>query len=450
MRRRVRVRALRPRLMLVVAIGSGVVLALLTVAFNAILGARLDRDADDLLRQRAAAHLATLRTGGGRLRLAEAPDEGSVDTPIWVFAGRRTLERPVAPPSEQRAARALAGGPRRSAEVAHADSRLYAVPVIAGGRRLGTIVAGASLAPYEHSAHTALVASSLFALAVWIAIVLASRWAIGAALRPVAEMTAQAERSSETDLDRRFGEGKPYDEVTRLAATFDRLLARLAASLRRERSFSAEVSHELRTPLAKLVAEADVALGRERAPDEYRRALGSIRREAMEMARTLDTLLAAARAETGTTRTVSDARDAVRAATRACEDQARDYGIAIELDLPPTPVPVGADSAAVERVLVPLIENGCRYAAHTVTIGLERIGGDARLSVADDGPGVDEHLRARLFEPGIRDGDGDGGHAGAGLGLALARRLADALGGDVEHVVADGRGARFDVRLPAV
>jgi signal transduction histidine kinase len=435
--------------MVVVAAGAAVVLALLTVAFNVILDQRLDRDVNDLLRQRASAHLATLETGGGHLRLPEAPDEGAVDAPIWVFADGRTLERPAAPPADQRAAAALAGTARRTSEVAGTDTRLYAVPVVAGGRRLGALVAGASLAPYERTARTALVASSVFALVVLVAIVLAARWAIAAALRPVAEMTAQAERSSETDLDRRFGSGEPYDEVTRLAATFDRLLARLGAGLRRERSFSAEVSHELRTPLAKLAGEADIALQRERSPEEYRRALVAIRRGATDMARTLDTLLAAARAESGGTKTVSDARDAVAAAARACEADAGEHGVRIEVDVPPGAVPVGADAAAVERILMPLIENGCRYAAQTVTIRLVRVEADACLSVEDDGPGVDERLRGRLFEPGVRAADGNSGHGGAGLGLALSRRLARALSGDVEYMAA-GHGASFRVRLPAV
>jgi two-component system OmpR family sensor kinase len=281
-----------------------------------------------------------------------------------------------------------------------------------------------------------------------VAIVLAARWAIAAALRPVAEMTAQAERSSENDLDRRFGGGEPYDEVTRLAATFDRLLARLAAGLRRERSFSAEVSHELRTPLTKLVTEADIALRRERAGSDYRRALLAIRRGAADMARTLDTLLAAARAEAGGTGAVSDARSAVTAAVAACEGAAGDRGVQIAVDVPVGAVQVGAEAAAVERVLVPLIENACRYAERSVRVGVQRADGEVRLTVSDDGPGVDPSVSERVFEPGVQAAEGsDDGHAG--LGLALARRLARALNGDVEHVGSDG-GATFRVRLPAV
>jgi signal transduction histidine kinase len=95
-----------------------------------------------------------------------------------------------------------------------------------------------------------------------------------------------------------------------------------------------------------------------------------------------------------------------------------------------------------------LIENGCRYAAHAVTVGVKRVAGEVCLSVSDDGPGVDDRVRDRLFEPGAH-ADGRVPHDGAGLGLALARRLARAIGGDVEHVP-DAVGATFRVRLPAV
>src|SRR4051794_25723667 len=133
--RRLRVRALRPRLLLVVAVGATLMLALLTTAFNVVLDARLDSDVNDLLRARASAHLETLDTTDGKLRQEEAPDQGAADTPIWVFSGTRALERPSAPAADQRAADSLAGGPRRKLEVAASDRRLLAVPVIAGGRR---------------------------------------------------------------------------------------------------------------------------------------------------------------------------------------------------------------------------------------------------------------------------------------------------------------------------
>ena len=110
-------------------------------------------------------------------------------------------------------------------------------------------------------------------------------------------MTEDAAAWSEHDLDRRFELGDPYDELTRLAATLDALLDRLAASMRHEQRLTAELSHELRTPLARISAEAELALSRPRTGDDYRAGMEAIGRSAEQMTRTIDALMAAARQE---------------------------------------------------------------------------------------------------------------------------------------------------------
>ena len=111
--------------------------------------------------------------------------------------------------------------------------------------------------------------------------------------------------------------GSRSDELTSLAATLDSLLERLTVSLRREQRFSAEMSHELRTPLARIQAEVELALRRERPSEEYRAALEAIARSAQQMTRTVDALVAAAREASSTTRGSSDARTSVSRAIEA-------------------------------------------------------------------------------------------------------------------------------------
>ena len=164
-----------------------------------------------------------------------------------------------------------------------------------------------SLAPYEQTRRTALVGSLAFGGLVLLLVGLASRWLLASSLRPVARMTRQAAAWSERDLERRFGLGEPHDELTELAATLDGLLDRIAASLRREQRFSAELSHELRTPLARVIAETELALRREREPNEYRAALEAAHRSARQVARTVDALVAAAGHEAGAALGTADA-----------------------------------------------------------------------------------------------------------------------------------------------
>ena len=124
-----------------------------------------------------------------------------------------------------------------------------------------------SLDPYEETATTALVGSVLLAVLLLGAVTLMTRWILGRALLPVSRMTEDAAAWSDHDLDRRFDLGEPYDELTRLAATLDALLERLAASIRHEQRFAAELSHELRTPLARISGRdgADAAQGADAA-----------------------------------------------------------------------------------------------------------------------------------------------------------------------------------------
>ncbi len=445
------VRGIRGRLCLAVLLAVAAALAVLTAAFNLVIGGTLERHADDLLRGRADAQLAVLKPIGDRLTLGEAPDEAAVDTPVWVFSHGRTLEAPArATPSLDAAALSLAAGGPRFRTLPATDTRLYAVPVVAHGRRLGSVVVALSVAPYEQTKRTALIGSIVFAALLLLTVALAARWLLASALQPVARMTAEAAAWSERDLDRRFALGEPHDELTSLAATLDELLDRLAASLRREQRFSAELSHELRTPLAKIVAEAELALRRERKPPEYRAALELILRNAQQLTRTVEALVAAAQHESGAPRGTADAYAVAAETVEGCAGLAAERAVAVTAKQPAGTLRVGVERDLAERILQPIVENACRYARGRVDIVVAREAGRVVYVVTDDGPGVADDERAAIFEPGVRGSAGraNGARSGAGLGLALARRLARSASGDVE-AAANGGGARFVVTLPA-
>lgn len=441
-------RDVRTRLLLVVVFALVLALAVAIFGFNRLFTSTNEHNANALVRNRAVSALATLELGGGRIRIGETRNDEQIDSRVWIFEGTRELETPPAPPAVARAARALAGGPPVIRDVADADTRLYALPVSANGRRLGTVVAATSLAPYEQTERTALIDSIILAL-VLLAIVGATVWwLLAAALRPVLRMTEQAEVWSERELDSRFDLGPPHDELTRLGATLDRLLDRLAASLRHERRFSAELSHELRTPLARILAETELALRRERTPGEYRAALEDVRRNATQVSRIVDSLVAAARHEASSSSGTSDAHAVVVEAVEHCAPLAAERNVVVEIDAPPGALRIGIDGDLAERILEPVVENACRYGRSHVRVRLGRTAGRVLVSVEDDGAGVRDDERERIFEPGARGSAGSANGAGAGLGLALARRLARSASGDVEAVAHDG-GAMFAVRLPA-
>src|SRR5437667_96654 len=377
---------LRRRLLLVVLATVALVIAALVAGFNVVLARTLDGDARDLVRSRATARVASLRIDHGHLSVGEAPDSRSSDAYVWVFAGARPLERPNTGTAIDLAARGLAAGPARFVDVARSDTRLYGTPVVAGGRRIGTVVAAVSLAPYEQQRRTALIASLVFGAVVLLLVGLAARWLLAASLRPVVRMTRQAAAWSERELDHRFALGPPHDELTELAATLDALLDRLAAGLRRERRFSAELSHELRTPLARIIAESELALLRERPPCQYRDALELVHGNARRLAQTVDALVAAARHEAGAPRGTADAFAVASQAVDACSALAAERGLRLEAEPPARPIRLGVEADLAERILQPVVENACRYGRSAVQLSVARSDGAVAYSVADDGP----------------------------------------------------------------
>ena len=234
------------------------------------------------------------------------------------------------------------------------------------------VVAGVSLAPYHHTQRIALVGSLALAAALLVLVALVARWMLRAALRPVARMTADAEAWSEHEPNRRFAAGKPYDELSQLAATLDGLLDRLAAGLRREQRFSAEMSHELRTPLAKVRAEAELALRRERQPDEYRQALETILRNTQQMSAAIEMLVSAAQQESGLARGRSSAEAALRDVAETCSALVAERGIDLSVGSLPAPLDVGVDLDVAVRVLQPVVENACGFATSRVDLSAER------------------------------------------------------------------------------
>ena len=438
---------IRSRLLLVVVAAVVVSVAGLVAGFNLVLGRSLDRDSRDLVRSRAAAELGSVGVRNGRLTTSETSDERASDAFIWVFEGSRLLERPRTEAAVDQAARALATGPSRFRDVPESDARLYSVPIVDRGRRVGTVVAGVSVSPYEATRGAALIASIVFGVLVLIVVAILVRWLVTASLKPVVRMTRQAAEWSDNDLDQRFALGPPHDELTELAATLDGLLDRVAASLRHERRFSAELSHELRTPLARVLAESELALRRDREPEEYREALEVVRRSADQLSRTIDALLAAARFEAGGDVGLANAGEVAASAAAACAGLAASREVAVEVVPDAGALRIGVDPDLAERILQPVVENACRYGSSRVRVDVARENSSVVFAIVDDGPGVADDERESIFEPGVR-GQGANGSAGAGLGLALSRRLARTVHGDV-YAETSADGGRFLIRLPA-
>jgi two-component system, OmpR family, sensor kinase len=442
----------KDRLLLAVLVTVAVALISMTVAFNMVLISTLMADADSRLSKLAQdeGHMIAVSENG--VTLPQPTGQLSeLGSQVWVFVGGSTVSGPTVDPDIAAAAKALDGTENVYVNVPGHEVRLFSAPLYFKDNRIGTVVTGLSMASVYRTQRVTLIATAGFTAVLLIIVGFAGRWLLGAAFRPVSRMTAEAEAWSTEDLDRRFDMGEPYDELTQLAHTLDGMLDRLAASLRREQRFSAEVSHQLRTPVAKIKAEAELALRRTRDPEYYQEALGSVLYSADQMARTVEALLAAAQEEGSLARGRADVWQVLADVVSSVGVLADENEVEVNVRPPARDLRVGVERAIAAQILQPVVENACRFARTEVLLGAGRNGKEVYFLVEDDGPGVAESEKERIFEPGVR-GTASAGERntarGAGLGLSLARRLARAASGDVE-VESGPMGASFKVRLPA-
>jgi signal transduction histidine kinase len=424
---------LRTRLLATSLLTLALGLGALVVAGNILLAVQIHATQSSLLRERADALLATVAVRDGHVVVREAPNDAHLDRQSWVLDGATVLERPASVDPGLDAAAVRLG---RTAQVGDHegpdDTRLRVQPVLdADDRPVGAIVVALGEESLERVQKAVLLGSVVIAALVVLAGGLAVRRAVDGALRPVARMTDAAREWGSHDLDRRFALGPPTDELTRLAATLDELLGRIAASRRHEQRFAGEVAHELRTPLAGMRARAELALA-SGDPDEQAQALRAVIAQGERLDAAIGALLAIARQEIDPAQGTSDLAAIARGFDGVTVDAADGLPLA------------EGEEEIVRRALAPLVDNARRHAATRVMIELTADGDRVRAAVRDDGPGVDPALGETVFEPGVR-GDREGG---AGLGLPLARRLARSCGGDV--VTGPGPGGCFVLELPAL
>ncbi|MER5430223.1 HAMP domain-containing sensor histidine kinase [Streptomyces sp. NPDC002588] len=436
-------RTLRGRLSLVALTTATLLMLVLTVAFNAVAGHRLQHQADDELRTRAAAVATTIDTSGTTVRVLETSHDELLDTNVWIYAGRRLLEEPPNAGPLTRVADALAGRGGRRCVIAdvHGPLRLCSQPV-SGEKSRATVVTALDLSPYRSSADTLLL-GSLALDAVMLACTYAlTRLAVGRALRPVRTMTDQATQWSAVTSEERFGSMRHPAELARLGMSLDAILDRIRTLLRHERQLTGELSHELRTPLSRIIAELDWWQTRPRTTDQTR-ATHQVIADATESMRTIcDTLLNDAR---GGTLTAPGTAEVLPTLRRVAELLDTPIHLTVTTDDPR--LEAGVPPALLERIVSPLLTNACRYAHSLVAVRAYRTPDGVRIDVIDDGPGVPPSFSGRLFEPGQRADPRDG-HRGAGLGLPLARRLARSVGGEVTYDPGHTPGARFVISLP--
>ena len=274
----------------------------------------------------------------------------------------------------------------------------------------------------------------------------------------VGRLVGAAETLSSGDLSTRIGDVEGGPELNQLARTLDTMTERLETTIAGEQKAVAvrddlitAVSHDLRTPLAGLRAMVEAIDDRVvEDPETFRRYAAEMRGSLAALVTLVDDLFELVQIDAGAIRAESDRAtldEVVGSVLAACGAQAVEKGVTVETSLE------GTEGALVSprltRALQNLVQNAIR---HTPADGTVRIFGlrdrdMIELAVEDTGEGIPELVLERVFEPFWR-GEASRSEKGAGLGLAVAKRIVEAVGGDMSVRSTLGRGSRFSVVVP--
>ena len=307
-----------------------------------------------------------------------------------------------------------------------------------------------SRASINHAVNNLLLIELLVAAAALALATLLVFQSTRTALRPLSSVIETARRIARGDSNLRLDPSRTDTELGSLAQAFDQMVDALEKAMEEARAsdaatrrFLADASHELRTPIAALQASIETLLREQPERPESDRLEAAVARESERLGRLVDDLLGLARLEAHPARTPVDLATVVRPLIE--DAHARAPGAAITLSAE-NDATVSGDPDALERVLRNLIDNALAAIQPTgrIDVQLRRHDGCTEALVADDGPGVPEHERQRIFERFVRLDPSRPGH---GLGLAIARRIAQQHDGDLT-CDATPHGAIFTLSLP--
>ena len=266
---------------------------------------------------------------------------------------------------------------------------------------------------------------------------------------PLREMAVAAEAMARGDYSRRVT-ATSHDEVGALAQTFNDMAAQLAETDRVRRDLVANVSHELRTPITALQAKLENLVDGVEAPD--RETFETMLAQVERLGRLVQQLLDLSRLEAGVVpleRAAFPVEPLLEVAVREQQLHAPSVDVAVIVE--PADLTADGDPERVHQVVANLLENAVRFTplGGTVEVRAHRSDQGVTIEVADEGPGIPDADRSRVFERFYRaDAARSSLEGGAGLGLAIARWIVDLHGGDIHPERRDPRGCRMVVTLP--
>jgi two-component system OmpR family sensor kinase len=319
------------------------------------------------------------------------------------------------------------------------------------------LLLAASLHDVDSTLHRLLLIELLVTALVLSGIAAVGLWVVRLSLRPLDAIGATAAAIAGGDLTRRIERAEDKTEVGRLGLALNAMLSQIESSFkareaseRKLRRFVADASHELRTPLAAVRAYAELfTRGAASRPVDLARSMTGIRRESERMSLLVDDLLLLARLDEG--RPLERDLVALDEVVHDAVETARTLDPERQLDVDLEAAAVVGDRDRLRQIVDNLLSN---VRAHTpprtpVRVSIDRVNGNARVTVADRGPGMTAEQAEHVFERFYRtDASRTRASGGVGLGLSIVAAVAEAQGGTVAVESAVGRGTSFHIDLP--
>ena len=393
--------------------------------------------------QKELTELSELWASGAIFEVSEA--DGS-----WIFRSPRFL-LPQLP---------LPAPPRRGVSflTSNLDSQQYRIAqqrVSIGGYTF-QINAAVPTEPFDQALDNFRLIEKRFLPLLVVLASLLGYWLSGRSLAPVNQIIQSAEQIGVQNLSQRLQVPKARDELQRLTLTLNAMLERIESSVKRIRQFTANASHDLRTPLSLIRTHAELALRRNRTEAEYREAFARILSASEETTQLIEALLTLARADAGAAHLKFrelDLTPVLQKVALQAPALALSEGLSFSSNLCEDPLFLRADPAAIETLLLAVLDNAVKYtpAGGFVRLRSFAVSGQAVIEVEDTGVGIAPEDLPHIFDRFFRADQARSREVpGSGLGLSIAQWIAETHKGRIEVESHVNSGSLFRILLPRV
>jgi two-component system, OmpR family, sensor kinase len=285
-----------------------------------------------------------------------------------------------------------------------------------------------------------------------------SAFYVGRSLAPIKALTQHAASMARRVTNRSgfwspLPVSSPYDELSRLAETFNHLFQGIDSAVGQLRQFVTDASHELRTPLSVLHGETELLLSKPRSAEEYRKTLSDFGDEFKKLTRIVEGLFTLSMADAGQLQLMSEPLYINEVLEEACalvtsRALAKNISIVRELN---EEIPYSGDEAFLHELFLIFLDNAIKYSPEgtRIRVSLEKEDGKIRAHFKDQGMGISSEHLPFIFERFYRAVPHSSAEAhSGGLGLAIAQAIVRAQGGVIECQSIPGTGSTFTVVLP--